>query len=1490
MTKKQQDRYKTLTENAKARADAAAAESKAEDSPAADNGEAASADDQVGGDGDPDLAQFEADEKARIVQEEEDEMFLLKSKKKLKKADKDRLRVLEDNAEQREREAQAAVAAKEQDEAVPEVIDAAAEAIPAQAVDSVHDEAGEKARVIKEEEEELAQLRAKKKPKKADKDRIRVLEDRADDRAREAEEAADALDQSIHGSNGDTADSKTDETIPTSVDDPLGEWNAGQADKDEAARLVEEEEMEMEILLSKSKLKKADKARLKELQDNKERRQKEATAEVEVEASPPSDEVVPLDDSGAADAPKTEDDDLAAKIIEEEEMELELLLSKSKLKKAEKARLKVLQDSKDQREQVAAVATDFPADPPVADAPLDDAPPAEDNPVDKALLQRQTEDALIAAEESELSDLLGKSKLKKTDKARLKELQDRKDKRDEEARLAREKAEQDARELEEQQKREEEEKRDAEIAAEEEEISSLKSKKKLKRSEKDRLAELESRRDERTSAEAAKMADEFLDGDAQNAASKRDELEPLSWADDDPAANNAAGDDWLDWGLSGSKKSKKKGKEEPIPDPPAAEPEPDEDDVLGAWGTSTKKDKKKKGKSSNLIDLGGGDDPPAFPDVPTTAREVDGFDFGWGKQTSKTAEPGVDDLWNFGGSSKKKKAKDAPAEVVEDTDLVSPIDEVKDKGTGTDDDFWSTFGVAKKAKDKKSSKDDQAADPPPPVLTSPALDLTETEEAGNVWSDPSGSIELAKSKSSDKESTKNSSSPKDSKLSKKELEKIEKEKKKAEKEQKVREEQEAKELAEKLKIEEEERLAAEAKAGEERLAQEEADRIRKEEDEKQAALDAIAQEESELAALQAKKDAGKKLTKKDKDKFDKLSATCQARADERAAQEAAEQAAREEAERLQREAEEQARKEAIEKEEDELKQLQKKKDAGRKLLKKDKERYEVLSANKKARKQAEKEPGAPKAEPDPADEANPADPFEQDLAKLNANELDELDKFLSAPGEPAATKKAAEVDPFSFWGASKKSTPSSKKGKSSAAEPVSACNPHQPLVPSNFHNTNGFCWRSSQSASAEIAHAESSSSHKLLEATAGVSGSNATEMKSDGGGAVATWPVWKDTFSSSTPSAPAVETSRDAHRDKIETSVPTASPPAPTTEPMKRKSIRGAKIADRLTAFQAPKEDELVPPPPPPAPVDPIPPPPPPPPPVPVEQVKSKRKSKKITDIPGSFPTEDEENPDDIIEVITMPSPKGKKASSKKSSKIKSDDAPIPIPPPPPAVPDAPISDLPAPEAKKSSKKERPKINRDGGSSWGTWTASAPREKERDKKSSLKSKAALVVEEPKERKSRSPEKEEKLSTKGSTSDKAERAEKKDKDKEARPKLMSVFASTPPISRSMPTREKRHKEGKSSRRPSFDVDSGLISPPPEEVPEVNSKAAKILGIGEGFGLGRSNSKRKKSSRPVEDDDIVIVGPNNAESSPEKSSRRRPSRVSFPCIRSLPETGG
>ncbi|POS75914.1 hypothetical protein DHEL01_v205700, partial [Diaporthe helianthi] len=1118
-------------------------------------GDSAPAEDAVPG---VDAAQAEADEKARIAREEEDEMAELKAKKKLKRPEKERLQELEDRAGSRLREAEElAAAAQAEADAVQAEADAA-QAAAAQA------ESDEKAKIVQEEEEEMAQLRAKKKLKGADKERLRILEENADLRSREAQTTQQY--EPPPESSADSNESKSDETAPTSVDDA-----DAQADKDEAARLIDEEELEIELLLSKSKLKRPEKVRLKELQDRKEKREQDAIVKADAVVVPdPIDDSAPPAEGGPASGEIMEPipdkgDDLAKELIEKEEVELELLLSKPKLKRPEKIRLKELQENKGRREhEAAAKAAGEPnlesVEPP-SDGAADSGPVLDDAPVD----EKAAQDALVATEESELADLLSSTKLRKAEKVRLKELQDRKDQREQEVRmaaekaeederLAREKAEQEARELEERERREE-------IEAEEAEIATLKSKKRLKKPEKDRLSELEFRAQGRASAETEKLAAELLKEDAENEVKKDEPMvsQGFSWADDDPAGENGAGDDWMDWGLSSSKQSKKKE------------------------------------KSSPLIEFGGAGNAPAVPDARLSIPEVDAFDFGWGKPKKKDVQTPADELWSFGSSS-KKKAKTSPAEVIDDPIKADFMGDSNDKMGG--DDFWSTFGVDKK--DKSSRKNALAMQPPPPAPTPPSMDLTETEvdgyDAGGAWEDPSCSTELSrsKSKSSDKDSKKPSKEPK---LSKKDLEKLEKEKKKAEKEQKEREKREAEEAAEKERIAEEERLAAEAKAEEDRLAREAEELARQEEEAKQAAIDAIAAEEADLAALQAKKDSGKRLVKKDKDKYDKLSASCQARADEKAAQEAAEQAARDEEERLAREAEELARQQEIEKEEAELQELQKRKDSGRRLLKKDKEKYDLLRSNKKARDKAAEAASAPVDEAAPVDGPKAEDDIDRDLATLDANQLDELDQFLSSPTKPTA--RTAEVNPFDFWGASKKS-PKPKWGKSPGAEP-------------------------------------------LLEAT--TIDSAAVENSASKDVVAGAWSAWQDTHSSSRPMPEAqFEGEVDHHDLDIATSAP-ASTPSPAL--MKGRKSVGGKIADRLKAFEATI------PPPPPAPVaDAIPPPPPPPPVEPVVEDGGKKKNKsksRAAEIPGSFPVEDDEQfPDDIVEIIEMP-PKVKKSKKSKS-------------------------------------------------------------------------------------------------------------------------------------------------------------------------------------------------------------------------------------------------
>jgi len=285
---------------------------------------------------------------------------------------------------------------------------------------------------------------------------------------------------------------------------------------------------------------------------------------------------------------------------------------------------------------------------------------------------------------------------------------------------------------------------------------------------------------------------------------------------------------------------------------------------------------------------------------------------------------------------------------------------------------------------------------------------------------------------------------------------------------------------------------------------------------------------------------------------------------------------------------------------------------------------------------------------------------------------------------------------------------------------------------------------------------------------------------------------------------------------------------------MKTRKPIGGKIADRLKAFEStPGYEEAA--------TD-APPPPPPPPAATikkksrkgkeVEEVEARslysKRGHKSSDVPGAFPDDDYQNEDDIVEVIDM----SEKPKKSKKSKSASTAAP---PPPPPAVPDAPLT----PPSEPKPRKERAKISRGDGASWGMWSASTPQKD--SKKSSSKSKS--------ERVKTAHEKEEKSSSKGSTSDKAER----DTKTPSKPRTSGVIST--PVSRTMSTRDKRHSvAGKTSRRHSYDVNHGLVSPPPE--PEITGKAAKILGVEKTSSRRMSKARGKFGKSCIQRADLTV----------------------------------
>lgn len=293
--------------------------------------------------------------------------------------------------------------------------------------------------------------------------------------------------------------------------------------------------------------------------------------------------------------------------------------------------------------------------------------------------------------------------------------------------------------------------------------------------------------------------------------------------------------------------------------------------------------------------------------------------------------------------------------------------------------------------------------------------------------------------------------------------------------------------------------------------------------------------------------------------------------------------------------------------------------------------------------------------------------------------------------------------------------------------------------------------------------------------------------------------------------------------------------------------------------------------------------------------------------VPGSFPAEGAD--DDITDVI--PPPPVAKKTNKKTPKPKKepkmnlmdfDDMPITSPPVPdlPEVPDgldvpeAPPTPPPEPVAAKPAKKERARVRDEGISSWGFWGAS-PR-KPVKKEAKAKDDGDVPTTAAKERapvpglvrsKSTKTAKEketEKVSAKSSGSDKDRKAESRPA--KSRGSSFGGFFGGPPPPRTRPLRRQSVATSKNtSRRQSVDAEAiGLPSPPAEVVPEMNSKAAKLMGTSGGK-LARKESTRgppktsgiqsrraktdptENANRrhlvvpdpyPIDDDDMVMVG--------------------------------
>lgn len=236
----------------------------------------------------------------------------------------------------------------------------------------------------------------------------------------------------------------------------------------------------------------------------------------------------------------------------------------------------------------------------------------------------------------------------------------------------------------------------------------------------------------------------------------------------------------------------------------------------------------------------------------------------------------------------------------------------------------------------------------------------------------------------------------------------------------------------------------------------------------------------------------------------------------------------------------------------------------------------------------------------------------------------------------------------------------------------------------------------------------------------------------------------------------------------------------------------------------------------------------------------------------------------------------------------------VPEVPEAPKAPESPPTPPPEPVSAKPAKKERAKVVRDEGASWAFWGAS-PR---KQAKKELKAKDDVVTSPA--AKERSPqigltrskstkaakekEKEtEKTSAKSSGSDK----DKKPEPRMPRPRppgFGGLFGGLPPP-RAKPVRKPSAATPKNfSRRETIEVDViGIPSPPAEEAPEMNYKAARLMGT-TASKLGTKDSIRAKTKGrrqylpptstkleqgadyanivvpdpyPIDDDDMILV---------------------------------
>ncbi|PHH63701.1 hypothetical protein CDD81_5573 [Ophiocordyceps australis] len=967
------------------------------------------------------------------------------------------------------------------------------------------------------------------------------------------------------------------------------------------------------------------------------------------------------------------------------------------------------------------------------------------------------------------------------------------------------------------------------------------------------------------------------DNDKQLEAENEPQFEPENEPQKEPQTEPSAKDEQEtdDWGFQASKKKKKKKAAEEVP-----KTEPEAKPALEVESTSIWGQIGKNGKSKKKL-AAGKDAEIAWPVSEIPAEE----------KSSSNA-------WSFAFNTNSKKSNKSADEAHEEDqsgngkgdNAWGPEVQAQDE-QGGDDDYWKPDGIEEPGdeswvlleKKEKTSKSDPIEVP----------DITTENYLGeanvSTWDqiDASDSKPDSQDKSSDKESNKKSKKDKEPKLSEKELKKLEREKKKAEKAEKQRLQKEAEEkAAEQARLDKEEARAKEEEEARARKEEEEEARAKKEEKEARAkkeeedarllekeekaahakeeeaesteasndaeAAEAakIAKEEKEIATLLAKKaKRGGKLLKKDTERLMELNAAAERRAELRAAQEAEHLAAKEREEQAAKEAEEQAAKEAEEQaareaEEQAAKEAEEQaaKEAAEQAVREAKANEEAKKSKKSSSKSKEREK---ERERERAKEREKQEK-EKEEERQREKEREKQDKEKSKSKKK--DKKAKEVDSMPL--ADETSTKSErelqserqpemepKPGLEPEPEPELTAQEAEDLLSFQDNataNAFGFWGIGAGSKNAK----KGSLSHALE------TGFLQPDESFDRPGFFASWdePAVADKLTA----GPASSKGTNAKDAKSTT----------------RKPV-GSKIADRLKAFEAGQKDIAE---------EPLGPPPPVPSPPredeasarPVLKKKkafaeeatpdsaSSRKSRRSSELPGSFPADDEYDAAEAAK--EAPHAHERHEKSRKKAVDQQDLLSLPVPPP---VPDPPLSPLMEP---RPSRKERPKVKEE---SWARWNA-APRKEE--KKTSSRSKTNRPsLRRPVERQD-------------SGSDKAEKVEKT----ASKPRAPVMF-STPPITRSASTREKRMSTGgKSSRR--YSMEAHDMTPPPprqDDAPEMTSKAAKLFGMDK----GSSSKKRHRSRRVAMPEDAYVsmsgaLGANDqvpAPEAPPKRERRRSRRM-------------